>query len=162
MHTPTKPVDDLLFDAIHAHSMRTRGQPARRVTLEYTDGSETTLPLPSRSGPFTEAEAVPVVIWPPGEGWAFRPGEAAFNGTRFKLGGKLLAILRQLAERPGEPVTGDRLKLIVWGEEPDMVEDGNLQGHVSLLRKRLRDALGLEPGLNPVSFADGAYQLVVY
>lgn len=101
--------------------------------------------------------------WPPAEGWAFRPGEAAFNGSRFRLAGKLLAILRELATRPGEPVTADRLKLVVWGErEPDMVEDGNVQGHVSMLRKRLRDALGLGGDVNPVAHAGGAYRLGMY
>lgn len=161
-----KPVDELLFDAVRAHSMRTRGQPARRVTLHYSDGSETTLPVPER-------DAVPAVAdsetateqtsnaWPPLEGWAFRPGEAAFNGQRFKLAGKLLAILRELAERPGQPVTGDALKLKVWGEEPDMVEDANLQGHLSLLRKKLRDALGIAD-VNPIPHADRAYRLAVY
>lgn len=157
-----KPVDDLLFDAIHTHSMRTRGQPARRVTLEYPDGSETTLPLPARTDPATLPPITTAATWPPGEGWAFRPGEAAFNGVRFKLGGRLLAILKELADHPGEPVTGDRLKLVVWGEEPDMVEDGNLQGHVSLLRKKLRDALGLEAAFNPVGHADGAYRLALH
>lgn len=170
---PPRPIDDLLFDAIHAHSMRTRGQPAKRVTLQYEDGSETALSLPTRAelmtpdatGPQENAPALidcRPAVWPPEEGWAFRPGEAAFNGTRFKLGGKLLAILRELADRAGEPVTADRLKRIVWGEEPDMVEDGNLQGHISLLRKKLRDALGLDRGYDPIPHADGAYRLAAY
>lgn len=162
---PNKPIDDLLFDAVRVHSMRTRGQLARRVTLEYFDGSETTMPIPE---PAAVAVADPEQVaeqaataWPPLDGWAFRPGEAAFNGQRFKIGGKLLAILRELAERPGQPVTGDALKLKVWGEEPDMVEDANLQGHISLLRKKLREALGLGD-VNPVPHADRAYRLAVY
>lgn len=156
----SKPIDDLLFDAVQTHSLRTRGQPAARVTLEYLDGSQTTLPLPARRSPDVVASDQPV--WPTTDGWAFRPGEAAFNGTRFKLCGKLLGILRELAAHPGEPVTADRLKKEVWGEEPDMVEDGNVQGHVSQLRKRLREALGLGADLNPIAFADGAYRLAVY
>lgn len=161
-----KPVDELLFDAIRAHSLRTRGQPARRITLHYLDGSETTMPVPDREHAAAVADPQhgdehAVNAWPPLEGWAFRPGEAAFNGQRFKLSGRLLAILRELAERPGQPVTADALKLKVWGEEPDMVEDANVQGHISLLRKKLRDALGLGD-VNPIQHADRAYRLAVY
>jgi len=157
---PARPTDDLLFEAIQIHSMRTRGQAAKRVTLEYQDGSETTLPVPARQPPDLLSREQPTPqAWPPPDGWAFRPGEAAFDGTRFKLSGKLLATL---AERPGEPVTGDRLKKVVWGEEPDMVEDGNVQGHLSILRKRLRDALGMPAEVNPIGHADGAYRLAVY
>jgi hypothetical protein len=55
----------------------------------------------------------------------------------------------------------DRLKRDVWGEEPDMVEDANLHGHVSWLR-RLREALGLAPEDNPVTFFCGAYRLAIH
>ncbi|QJW94749.1 winged helix-turn-helix domain-containing protein [Frigoriglobus tundricola] len=156
---PAKPVEATLYDAVHTHAMQTRGQPARYITLGFSDGTEATLPLPVRE----DAQPVELLAsWPPPDGWAFRAGEAAFNGHRFRLGGKLAAILRELATHPGWPVTADRLKRAVWGEEPDMVEDANVQSHVSLLRKRLRDALGLEPALNPITFADGAYKLAVY
>lgn len=156
----SRPIDDLLFDAVQAHSMRTRGQPAQRVTLEYLDGSHITLPVPSRHT--SGRETIEPHHWPPPEGWAFRPGEAAFNGSRFKLCGKLLAILRELAAHKGEPVTADQLKKEVWGEEPDLVEDGNVQGHVSQLRKRLRESLGLDVDVNPIGYADGAYRLTVH
>ena len=156
---PARPMDELLFDAVQAHSLRTRGQFARRVTLHYQDGSETTLPVPDREQGLQPND---LPRWPPPEGWAFRPGEVAFNGTKFKLCGKLMGILRELAGAPGEPVTGDRLKKEVWGEEPDLVEDGNLHGHVSHLRKRLREVLGLGADDNPITQADGAYRLAVY
>jgi DNA-binding response OmpR family regulator len=155
-----KPVDDLLFDAVHIHSMRTRGQTAKRVTVEYLDGSETTLALPARSAPSMSASDLPE--WPPGEGWAFRAGEAAFNGFRFKLAGKLLGILRALAEHKGEPVAIDRLKRKVWDEEPHRIDDSNVQGHISQLRKRLREELGMGSEVNPISHADGSYRLTVY
>jgi hypothetical protein len=156
-----KPMDELLFEAVHVHSLRTRGQPATRVTLHYTDGSEIILPVPARAIAVQVAAPESVQSWPPPDGWAFRPGEAAFNGIRMKLCGKLLAMLKELAAHPGEPVTSDRLKKVVWGEDPDDVEDGNLQGHVSLLRKRVRECLGLGD-MNPITHADGAYRLAVY
>jgi len=155
----SRPVDEILFTAIHTHSARTRGQAADRVTLHYRDGSETTLPVPDPASDAAVAEAI--ISWPPPDGWAFRPGEAALNGVRFRLAGKLIVMLRVLAERPGEPVSVEKLKRAVWDERPEDVEDNNLHGHVSQLRKRLRDALGLTD-LNPIAHADGAYRLVVY
>src|SRR5581483_5874914 len=149
-------VDEPLFDSLLAHSLRTRGRLPRRVIIEYTDGSAMTLPVPVR--PFPPPADSPAVAaghpaggagWPAATGWDFRAGEAAFDGCRFRLGGRLLAILRELAARRGEPVGGDRLKRAVWGDDPDLVDDGNLQGHVSILRKRLREALGLDAGFNP-------------
>jgi DNA-binding response OmpR family regulator len=157
------PIDQLLFDAVQAHSLRTRGRRAKRVTVECDDGSSYSEPLPVRDPePGAQVAGCGPCAWPPDEGWAFRPGEAAFNGTRFKVAGKLHAILRELARVPGAPVTGDRFKREVWGEDPDLIEDGNLQGHVSQLRKKLRDALGLDRGFDPIPHADGAYRLTVY
>jgi DNA-binding response OmpR family regulator len=158
------PPDEALFNAIRAHCMRTRGVQPRRVTVAYDDGSKTSFTLSvllNQQNGQPSPEAAPAPGWPPTEGWAIRPGEAAFNGTRFALTGKLNAILRELAHAYGEPVTADRLKHAVWGEDPAHVEDGNLQGHVSLLRKKLRDALNLGD-VNPIAHSDGAYWLTVF
>lgn len=156
-----RPIDQFLADAVQAHSLRTQGKRAKRMTVVYEDDTMSILPLfPEATVSRTEPAADR--LWPPDEGWAFRPGEAAFNGTRFKCAGKLLAMLRELARAPGEPVIADRLKREVWGEEPELIEDGNLQGHISQLRKKLRDALGLERDFDPIPHTDGAYRLAVY
>lgn len=150
------PHDASLFHALSAYGRVTRGQCPSRVAIGFPDGAEVTLPVPAAPPDLKPAG------WPRPDGWDFRDGEAAFNGLRFKLGGKLLGILRLLAERPGEPVSADRLKREVWGEEPDLVEDGNLHGHVSQLRKKLRDVLGLAAEDNPVTHFCGAYRLAVH
>lgn len=152
-------LDTPLIAAVVAHGQRTRGLPVLRVSVVYGDGSELSIPVPVAREPATVSRSPST--WPTPEGWSFRPGEAALNGVRFKIAGKLLSILRELAAHPGEPVTADRLKRQVWGEDPDMVEDGNVQGHVSQLRKRLRDALGLDESHNPITHSDGAYTLIL-
>lgn len=151
------PHDAKLFVALVVYGRDTRGLPPSRVALSYPDGVEVALPVPAVPPP-----PEPAAEWPRADGWDFREGDAAFNGVRFRLGGKLLGILRVLAERPGQPVSADRLKREVWGEEPDMVEDANLHGHVSQLRRRLREALGLAAEDNPVTFFCGAYRLAIH
>lgn len=142
------PHDTSLYNAAAVYGRQVRGTPPRKLTLTWEDGSEVVLAAPTS--------------WPRPDGWDFRPGEAAYDGVRFRLGGKTLGILRLLAERPGDPVSADRLKREVWGEEPDMVEDANLHGHVSQLRRRLREALGLAAEDNPVTFFCGAYRLAIH
>jgi hypothetical protein len=151
------PIDAPLLAACAAYGRQTRGQCPTRVALGFADGSEVTVPVTDAPPP-----PAPAAGWPHPDGWDFRPSEAAFNGARVKVGGKLWKILRLLAERPGHPVTAERLKREVWGEEPEMVEDSNLHGHVSQLRKRLRDALGMAAEDNPVTQFCGVYRLTVH
>ncbi len=158
---PDRPIDQLLFDAVQAYSMRLRGQRAQRVTMDYPDGTSFIMHLPGEE-PRYSLPVIEPAVWPPAEGWAVRPGEAAFDGTRFKLVGKPLAILAELARVPNSPVTVDRLKREAWHEEPEYIEDGALQVHLSQLRKRIREALGLEKGIDPIPNVGGAYKLIVH
>lgn len=152
------PEHSLLASAIdYARAVTGLAAATVRVEVRLVDRSRRIIELPVIAPPPPAPHE-----WPPAEGWALRPGEAAYCGRAFRLAGHLWGLLRALADRPGEPVSADRLKRAVWGEEPGQVDDNNLQGHVSMLRRRLREALGLDARANPVEHADGAYRLAVH
>lgn len=156
-----RPIDQLLFDAVQAYSMRLRGQRAQRVTMDFPDGTSFAMQLPGEE-PRYPLSVIEPAIWPPDEGWAFRPGEAALSGYRFKLKGIPLAILEELARASGAPVTVDKLKRAAWHDEPEDVEDGALQSHISFLRRKIRDLLEMERGIDPIPNVGGAYKLVIH
>jgi hypothetical protein len=148
-------LDKPLFDAVQAHGLRTRGLPAHLVTITYTDGSSVTIPVTS------EPATLAASFWPRPDGWDFRPGEAAFNGIRFKVAGLRMAALRALARSPGSPVRVEQLVREAWGDDPSRVEPGAVHAQLSGLRRLLRTTLAMPPGIDPIPFADGAYTLAV-
>lgn len=148
-------LDKPLFDAVQAHGLRTRGLPAHLVTITYTDGSSVTIPITSEPATLTAS------FWPRPEGWDFRPGEAAFNGIRFKLTGLRMAALRALAKTPGCPVRVEQLVRETWGDDPARVELGTVHAQLSGLRRLLRTAFAMPAGIDPIPHLDGAYTLAV-
>jgi hypothetical protein len=95
--------------------------------------------------------------WPPKDGWAFRPGEAAFDGVAFAIGGRPWQILKRLASPAGEAVPVPDLKRAVWGDYN--TSDDNVRTQVSTVRAKVREAFHLAAEYDPVPAADGAYRL---
>ena len=96
----------------------------------------------------------------PAGGWAFRVGEAAYNGVAFRLAGKSASLLRRLARRPGEPVTLAQLRADVWADYP--AEDSTVRGQLSRLRSLLRDLLTLPAASDPIpAVGDSTHRLTL-
>jgi DNA-binding winged helix-turn-helix (wHTH) protein len=74
-----------------------------------------------------------------------------------KLGGRALDILCVLAEARGEPVSNDELMSRIWPGA--VIEENNLQVHISALRKALDRADGRQSYL--VTAPGHGYQLLV-
>lgn len=86
------------------------------------DATTAVVPRTYRFGPFT-----------------FRPDQQVLvrEEQPVQIGGRALAILAALVERPGELLTKDELVHIVWPQTH--VEDGNLRVHISAIRRALGD-----------------------
>ncbi len=109
-------------------------------------GEQRAEPVTMTSG--TTPEAANGSSWPVGNGWEFRPGEAAFQGKPFKITGKPVVILRRLAVKPGEPV----LKSVLWDIiDPDSnAEEGCVRDSITEARAILRKAFKLGKKVNPI------------
>lgn len=66
------------------------------------------------------------------------PFEVVVDGRPVVLGGaRQRAVLAVLLLHRGEPLSGDRLIDLVWGEQPPATAEASLRGHVANLRKKL-------------------------
>lgn len=99
------------------------------VTLEKSSS-------PNEQLEVVKNESTPSVTWPVGKGWEFRPGEAAFRGTSFKIIGNPATALQVLARRPGQPV----LKQILWDAiSPEVsAERGCVNDALKVVRRILK------------------------
>ncbi|VTU01044.1 ---NA--- : [Gemmataceae bacterium] len=137
----------VLIDAARHYARRTAGQGVRSVNLQLTDGTKLKIEVPP----------APSEDWPPAAGWHARGEHGAYNGTTFKLPGKLAALFRELVEAGDAGLTAADMKVKVWDRH---TEDRTVQNAVSRLRAVIREALGLADDTDPVESSEDRYRLV--
>ena len=91
-------------------------------------------------------------VWPPAEGWGFRPGEAAYNGKILSLVGIKWKLLQALVEQD-RPLTVDELRDFGWASA-DQPDTKTMRTQLSQLRKLLRRKLILKADFDPIPRQD--------
>ena len=87
--------------------------------------------------------------WPPLRGWAFRSGEASYNGQKFDISGKKWQLLQAFVEAE-EPLTYDDLIVVAWPQAGDESDRVTIRANLSQLRSLLRTKLHLKENFNPL------------